>query len=184
MLSVIGVHGDDQAADRPEHAIFDAADHPDPALGHLVGRGGRDQQMDEGDEADILRCKCRRTSRCASTVSIAPAIYIQVAGGLKPASTKNSSVAGTVILPMICGMKNSAADDAQDVEFVEQVEFVGERHRFPRRPDPRAEFIAFLRAERQPLPVPGQRSALHRRIVAREHRLLAGTPSGPWSRTG
>ena len=39
---------------------------------------------------------------------MAPAIYIQVAGGLKPALTKNSSVAGTVILPTICGMKNSA----------------------------------------------------------------------------
>ena len=37
-----------------------------------------------------------------------PAIYIQVAGGLKPALTKNSSVAGRVILPTICGMKNSA----------------------------------------------------------------------------
>src|SRR5262245_47358400 len=41
-------------------------------------------------------------------VSIVPAIYIQVAGGLKPALTKNSSVAGTVIFPTICGMKNTA----------------------------------------------------------------------------
>src|SRR5665213_3271812 len=31
-ISVGGVHGDDQTADRPEHAIFDAADHPDPAV--------------------------------------------------------------------------------------------------------------------------------------------------------
>src|SRR5262245_25160448 len=42
------------------------------------------------------------------TVSIVPAIYIQVAGGLNPALTKNSSVAGTVILPMMCGIKNTA----------------------------------------------------------------------------
>src|SRR5215475_13835946 len=41
-------------------------------------------------------------------VSIEPAIYIHVAGGLKPALTKNSSVAGTVILPMIWGTKNRA----------------------------------------------------------------------------
>ncbi len=45
-----------------------------------------------------------------------------------PALTKNSSVAGTVILPQICGMKNSAQIDAQDVELVEQIEFVGKRH--------------------------------------------------------
>src|SRR5712691_10432046 len=43
-----------------------------------------------------------------STVSIVPEMYIQVAGGLKPALTKNSSVAGTVILPTIWGTKNSA----------------------------------------------------------------------------
>ena len=38
---------------------------------------------------------------------MAPAIYIHVAGGLKPALTKNSSVAGTVILPTMCGMKKA-----------------------------------------------------------------------------
>ncbi len=48
-----------------------------------------------------------KIKQVASTVSIAPAIYIQVAGGLKPAATKNSSVAGTVILPMMCGMKKA-----------------------------------------------------------------------------
>src|SRR6185437_457118 len=42
------------------------------------------------------------------TVSIVPEIYIHVAGGLNPALTKNSSVAGTVILPTIWGMKNTA----------------------------------------------------------------------------
>jgi hypothetical protein len=50
-----GVHGDHQTADRPEHAIFDAANYPNPAFGHLIGRGGSDQQMDEGDECDILQ---------------------------------------------------------------------------------------------------------------------------------
>src|SRR5581483_4015240 len=48
-----------------------------------------------------------KIKQIASTVSIAPAIYIQVAGGLKPALTKNSSVAGTVILPTMCGMKKA-----------------------------------------------------------------------------
>src|SRR5579885_112950 len=43
-----------------------------------------------------------------STVSMAPAIYIQVAGGLKPALTKKSSVAGTVSLPTMSGMKKTA----------------------------------------------------------------------------
>src|SRR5215475_12502180 len=41
-------------------------------------------------------------------VSIVPAIYIHVAGGLKPAFTKKSSVAGTVIFPIMGGMKNTA----------------------------------------------------------------------------
>src|SRR5881394_3561180 len=30
-------HGEDDAGEHPEHAIFDAADHPDPFLGDLVG---------------------------------------------------------------------------------------------------------------------------------------------------
>src|SRR5882672_3318840 len=51
---VPGVHRHHQAADRPEHAIFDAAEHPDPAVLDLVSRGRRDQQVDEGDESDIL----------------------------------------------------------------------------------------------------------------------------------
>src|SRR6478752_922555 len=42
------------------------------------------------------------------TVSIAPETYIQAAGGLNPALTKNSRVAGTVIFPMIWGIKNTA----------------------------------------------------------------------------
>src|SRR5579862_7886361 len=36
-MSARGVHRDDQAADCPEHAIFDAADDPDPAILDLVG---------------------------------------------------------------------------------------------------------------------------------------------------
>src|SRR5436190_19593362 len=42
-----------------------------------------------------------------STVSIAPAMYIQVAGGLNLAVLKKFSVAGSVNLPTMCGMKNS-----------------------------------------------------------------------------
>src|SRR5882757_762815 len=38
-------HGENDAAQHPEHAIFDAADHPDPFLGDLVGCCRRDQQM-------------------------------------------------------------------------------------------------------------------------------------------
>ena len=43
-----------------------------------------------------------------STVSIAPAMYIQVAGGLNLAALKKPSVAGSVNLPTTWGMKNSA----------------------------------------------------------------------------
>src|SRR5215470_2520319 len=43
-----------------------------------------------------------------STVSIAPAMYIQVAGGLNLAALKKFNVAGSVNLPTTCGMKCSA----------------------------------------------------------------------------
>src|SRR3954465_5489178 len=42
------------------------------------------------------------------SVSMVPAMYIQVAGGLNLAATKKPRVAGSVNLPTICGMKNSA----------------------------------------------------------------------------
>src|SRR3954467_4450641 len=40
-----GQHREGDAGQHPEHAIFDAADHPDPFLGDFVGRGRRDQQV-------------------------------------------------------------------------------------------------------------------------------------------
>src|SRR5208282_4890554 len=43
----------------------------------------------------------------ASTVSTAPEMYIQVAAGLNPAATKKLSVAGTVNLATICGMRKA-----------------------------------------------------------------------------
>src|SRR4029077_20128595 len=39
-----GQHGEDDAAQHPDHAILDAADHPDPLFSHLVGRGPGDEQ--------------------------------------------------------------------------------------------------------------------------------------------
>src|SRR5665213_2679264 len=48
-------HGEDDAGQHPEHAIFDAADHPDPFSGHLVGRGCGHEQMAGGDGGDIRR---------------------------------------------------------------------------------------------------------------------------------
>src|ERR1700720_2081999 len=47
------------------------------------------------------------TRQMVSTVSIAPATYIHVAGGLNLAALKKLSVAGSVNLPTMCGMKNS-----------------------------------------------------------------------------
>ena len=42
-----------------------------------------------------------------STVSIVPATYIQVAGGLNLAAVKKFNVAGSVNLATMCGMKNN-----------------------------------------------------------------------------
>src|SRR6478752_5755667 len=47
------------------------------------------------------------TRQMVSTVSIAPAMYIHVAGGLNLAALKKLSVAGSVNLTTMCGMKNS-----------------------------------------------------------------------------
>src|SRR5690242_13990935 len=41
-------HREDDAGQHPEHAIFDATDHPDPFFRHLVGRGAGDEQMERG----------------------------------------------------------------------------------------------------------------------------------------
>src|ERR1051325_3498685 len=48
------------------------------------------------------------TSPIVRSVSIEPAMYIQVAGGLNLAALKKPKVAGSVNLPTMCGMKNSA----------------------------------------------------------------------------
>src|SRR5215203_6437265 len=48
-----------------------------------------------------------KISPIARKVSMVPAMYIHVAGGLNFAATKNPRVAGSVNLPTICGMKNS-----------------------------------------------------------------------------
>jgi hypothetical protein len=57
---MVGVHGDDKAADCPEHAIFDAPDDSDPAFCDLVCGRSRDQQMDESDEPDVLQIDAKK----------------------------------------------------------------------------------------------------------------------------
>src|SRR5271166_3008923 len=47
------------------------------------------------------------TRAIVRSISIAPATYIQVAGGLNLAALKKFSVAGSVNLPTMCGIKNS-----------------------------------------------------------------------------
>src|SRR6478672_4027571 len=49
-----------------------------------------------------------KNSKSVSTVSMVPATYIQVAGGLNLAALKKPRVAGSVNLPTTCGMKCSA----------------------------------------------------------------------------
>src|SRR3954466_8446783 len=49
-----------------------------------------------------------KNSKIVSTISMVPAMYIQVAGGLNLAATKKPKVAGSVNLPTTCGMKCSA----------------------------------------------------------------------------
>src|ERR1041385_58604 len=48
-------HRQDDAGQHPEHAIFDAADHPDPLLGDLVGCGAGHEQVERGDGGDVRR---------------------------------------------------------------------------------------------------------------------------------
>src|ERR1700750_3049409 len=59
-----GQHREDDAGEHPEHAIFDAADHPDPLLGDLVGGSARDEQMESGDGGDIGRVEVEHEPDC------------------------------------------------------------------------------------------------------------------------
>ena len=45
--------GEGDARQHPEHAIFDATNHPDPFLGHLPGGRAGNEQMGRGDHRHI-----------------------------------------------------------------------------------------------------------------------------------
>src|SRR5215510_12176064 len=72
------------------------------------------------------------TSRMVRTVSIAPAMYIQVAGGLNLAALKKPSVAGSVNLPTTWGMKNSAQVSRSSTTPFSRLNLSAHDMRFPR----------------------------------------------------
>src|ERR1043165_5357007 len=59
-----GQHGKNHAGEHPEHAVLDPADHPDPFLGDLPGRGAGDEQMERGDCRDIGRVDVENQRDC------------------------------------------------------------------------------------------------------------------------
>src|SRR6186997_29793 len=68
-----------------------------------------------------------------SSVSMVPAMYIQVAGGLNLAATKKPNVAGSVNLPTTCGMKNSAQIRRRSTIGLSRLNLSAQDMRFPRR---------------------------------------------------
>src|ERR1700761_6427678 len=72
------------------------------------------------------------SSRMVSTVSIEPATYIQVAGGLNLAALKKLSVAGSVNLPTTCGMKCSAQVSRRITVPSSRLNLSAQDMRFPR----------------------------------------------------
>src|SRR3954453_22209399 len=87
------------------------------------------------------------SSRMVSTVSIEPATYIQVAGGLNLAALKKFSVAGSVNLPITCGRKNSAQASRRITVPSSRLNLSAQDTRFPRCDDCGAfQWIAAQRA--------------------------------------
>jgi hypothetical protein len=123
----IGVHGDDKATDSPEDAVFDATDNPDPALGDFVCGRGRDQQMDKSDEPDVLQVDAKKQSNTKDGFNRSGDIHPCCRGfeaGLhkKIQRGRNRDLSNDVRNEKHC------ARYTQDIELVEQIEFVGKRH--------------------------------------------------------
>src|SRR5215475_5276423 len=125
------MHGHDQTTDCPEHAIFNAADDPDPALGDLVSGRSRDQQMDKGDKADIGSVDAEKKANGKYGFDRARDIH---PGRRRLESRLDEELKCRRNRDLADDVRNEKqrADDAQDVELMEQVEFVGPRHRIPR----------------------------------------------------
>ena len=120
-------HGDDKTADRPEYAIFDAPDHPNPTLCNLVGGGTRNQQMDECDEGDILEVNAEKQSDAKDRLDRAGDIHpgrrrLEACLDEELKRCRHGDLADDV------RNKEHRTDNAQDVELIEQIEFVGKRH--------------------------------------------------------
>src|SRR5262245_27469369 len=122
-----GVHGDQQTADGPEHAIFDAANYPNPAFGHLIGRGGSDQQMDEGDECDILQVDAKKQADTEERLNRSCDIH-PGSGRLEAGFDEKLKRRRYCNFSDDMWNEKHRADNSQKIEFVEQIEFVGKRH--------------------------------------------------------
>src|SRR5450432_1845722 len=121
---MIRVHGDHKTTDRPEYTIFYAADHPDPVFGQLVGRGSCDHEMDEGDDAYILGVNVEQQEEGEKGLDRAGEIHPE----LRRLETDiHVELQRLRHRDLADDMRNEEqrADDAQKIEFVEQVEFIG-----------------------------------------------------------
>lgn len=119
-----GVHADDEAAQRPENAVFDAADHPDPTVLHLPGGSGRDQKVNEADEASVSGkdAEDQADRQCC----------LDRPGDVHPGRRRFETGSNEEFerrrhryLPDDVRNEEGAANDAQNVEFIEQIEIRG-----------------------------------------------------------
>jgi len=117
------MHGDDHAADRPEQRIFDAAEIPNPfAAAVAPARPGGDQQEHRGERRDVAGVdgehQADRADRLDGHAGIDPRLR-----RIKPPDAIDLNGPGDV-LRLQDEMRNEKqpAEDAQDVEFVGQVE--------------------------------------------------------------
>src|SRR6202030_2411473 len=103
------------------HAILDAADHPDPFLGHLVGGRAGDQKMEGGNDGDI-RCIDRehqsdRQQRLDRAGNVHPGRRWIELGGLEEVQRRRLGELADDVRD-----EEQAADQAQEVYSVGEVE--------------------------------------------------------------
>jgi len=117
------MHGDDHAADRPEQRIFEAGEIPDPfAAAVAPARPGRDQQEHRGERGDVAGVdgehQADRADHFNGHAGVDPHLR-----RIEPPDFVDFDGARDV-LRLQDEMRNEKqpADDAQDVEFVGQVE--------------------------------------------------------------
>jgi hypothetical protein len=126
----IGVNGDCETADRPKYAILNTPYHPDPTFCDLVGCSGCNKQVNEGDERDKWQINAKEQSDAEDGLDRSRYVH-PGRRWLESCLDEKFERRWHRDLPDDVWDEEHRACNAKDVETVEQVEFVSQRHRVP-----------------------------------------------------